>query len=76
MSKKKQDAETFMNEWKEISEAIGADGKTLRKVAQCYTLHFLIAHTNVEIRKFNSRYELQQVKNSLVIRVIDHDRVV
>lgn len=74
MSKKKQDAETFMNEWKEISEAIGADGKTLRKVAQCYTLHFLIAHTNVEIRKFNSRYELQQVKNSLGIRVIDHDR--
>ena len=74
MSKKKQDAETFMNEWKEISEAIGADGKTLRKVAQCYTLHFLIAHANVEIRKFNSRYELQQVKNSLGIRVIDHDR--
>ena len=74
MSKKKQDAETFMNEWKEISEAIGADGKTLRKVAQCYTLHILIAHANVEIRKFNSRYELQQVKNSLGIRVIDHDR--
>ena len=74
MSKKKQDAETFMNEWKEISDSIGADGKTLRKVAQCYTLHFLIAHANVEIRKFNSRYELQQVKNSLGIRVIDHDR--
>ena len=74
MSKKKQVAETFMNEWKEISDSIGADGKTLRKVAQCYTLHFLIAHANVEIRKFNSRYELQQVKNSLGIRVIDHDR--
>ena len=74
MSRKKQDAETFMNEWKEISDSIGADGKTLRKVAQCYTLHFLIAHANVEIRKFNSRYELQQVKNSLGIRVIDHDR--
>lgn len=74
MSRKKQDAETFMNEWKEISDSIGADGKTLRKVAQCYPLHFLIAHANVEIRKFNSRYELQQVKNSLGIRVIDHDR--
>ena len=61
-------------EWEEIANAIGGDGKTLRKIAQCYTLRFLIAHANVEIRKFNSRYELQQVKNSLGIRVIDHDR--
>lgn len=61
-------------EWEEIASAIGGDGKTLRKIAQCYTLRFLIAHANVEIRKFNSRYELQQVKNSLGIRVIDHDR--
>lgn len=74
MFEKKQEAETFMKEWKEISDSVGSDGKTLRKVAQCYTLHFLIAHANVEIRKFNSRYELQQVKNSLGIRVIDHDR--
>jgi exonuclease SbcC len=62
------------DEWEEIANAIGGDGKTLRKIAQCYTLRFLIAHANVEIRKFNSRYELQQVKNSLGIRVIDHDR--
>ena len=61
-------------EWEEILDAIGSDGKTLRKIAQCYTLRFLIAHANEEIRKFNSRYELQQVKNSLGIRVIDHDR--
>ena len=74
MFEKKQEVETFMKEWKEISDSIGSDGKTLRKVAQCYTLHFLIAHANVEIRKFNSRYELLQVKNSLGIRVIDHDR--
>ena len=61
-------------EWEEIADAIGSEGKTLRKIAQCYTLRFLIAHANVEIRKFNRRYELQQVKNSLGIRVIDHDR--
>ena len=61
-------------EWEEILDAIGSDGKTLRKIAQCYTLRFLIAHANEEIRKFNSRYELQQVRNSLGIRVIDHDR--
>lgn len=62
------------DDWTAITDAIGADGKTLRKIAQCYTLSFLIAHANQEIRKFNSRYELQQVKNSLGIRVIDHDR--
>lgn len=62
------------DDWTAITDAIGADGKTLRKIAQCYTLSFLIAHANQEIRKFNSRYELQQVKHSLGTRVIDHDR--
>lgn len=61
-------------DWKAINESIGGDGKMLRKIAQCYTLRFLIEHANDEIRKFNSRYELMQVKNSLGIRVIDHDR--
>lgn len=61
-------------EWSEIYDAIGADGKTLRKIAQCYTLRFLVEHANAEIRKFNNRYELVQVRNSLGLRVIDHDR--
>lgn len=71
---KRPEAAQLATEWKEINEAIGGDGKTLRKVAQCYTLRFLVAHANREIRRFNSRYELQQVKNSLGLRVIDHDR--
>lgn len=70
----KQEAELVKREWEEIYDAIGSDGKTLRKIAQCYTLRFLIEHANAEICKFNSRYELLQVKNSLGIRVIDHDR--
>ena len=70
----KENAQLLKKEWDEIYEAIGTDGKTLRKIAQCYTLRFLIEHANAEIKKFNSRYELQQVKNSLGIRVIDHDR--
>ena len=70
----KQEAELVKQEWEEIYDAIGSDGKTLRKIAQCYTLRFLIEHANAEIRKFNSRYELLQVRNSLGIRVIDHDR--
>ncbi len=67
-------AEKLKTEWEDIVKAIGTDGSQLRKIAQCYTLRFLIEHANDEIRKFNSRYELQQVKNSLGIRVIDHDR--
>ena len=67
-------AKQMKQDWEQINDAIGGDGKTLRKIAQCYTLRFLIEHANVEIRKFNSRYELMQVKNSLGIRIIDHDR--
>ena len=74
MFAQKQKAEVAKREWEEMADAIGGDGKTLRKIAQCYTLRFLIEHANVEIRKFNSRYELQQVKKSLGIRVVDHDR--
>ena len=74
IAKEKEDAEMLKNEWAEIADAIGTDGKTLRKMAQCYTLRFLVEHANVEIRKFNSRYELLQVRHSLGIRVIDHDR--
>ena len=74
MHDRKQQAEQTANEWTAITYAIGTDGRTLRKIAQCYTLRFLIAHANAEIRKFNSRYELVQVKHSLGIRVIDHDR--
>ena len=67
-------AEEIKNDWTAIHKAIGNDGKVLRKIAQCYTLGFLVEHANNEIRKFNNRYELKQVKNSLGIRVIDHDR--
>jgi len=71
----RREAENLRVEWEEIVDAIGgSDGKTLRKIAQCYTLRFLVEHANAEIRRFNGRYELQQVKNSLGIRVIDHDR--
>ncbi|MCQ2338848.1 MAG: AAA family ATPase [Paludibacteraceae bacterium] len=72
---KTQNAENLKKEWEEISKAVGAnEGETLRKIAQCYTLRFLVEHANAEIRKFNDRYELVQVKNSLGLRVIDHNR--
>lgn len=71
---KLQVAGKLKTNWEEIGKAIGSDGKDLRKIAQCYTLRFLVEHANAEIQKFNSRYELQQVRNSLALRIIDHDR--
>lgn len=72
---KLEKASKSYTDWHELLEAIGgSDGKTLRKVVQSYTLRFLVAHANAEIRRFNSRYELKQVENSLSLRVIDHDR--
>ncbi len=69
-----QDAKQTLEDWEQITDAIGTDGKTLRKIAQCYTLRFLVEHANDELRKFDGRYEIMQVKNSLGIRIIDHDR--
>lgn len=69
-----EEATKTNNNWTAINESIGSEGKILRKIAQCYTLSFLVEYANAEIRRFNSRYELVHVKNSLGIRVIDHDR--
>lgn len=63
-----------LEEWKLISDAIGSNGSTMRSIAQCYTLRFLVEYANVEIRRFNSRFELQHVDNSLGLRIIDHER--
>lgn len=70
----RQQKQSALADWKLISDAIGRDGKQLRKIAQCYTLGFLVEHANAEISKFNSRYKLMHVPNSLGMRVIDLDR--
>ena len=75
LSDQLQQAKTNLDDWEAIYHAIGnKEGGNLRKIAQCYTLRFLVEHANAEIRRFNNRYELEQVRNSLGIRVIDHDR--
>ncbi|MDE7468467.1 MAG: ATP-dependent endonuclease, partial [Muribaculaceae bacterium] len=61
--------------WKLVWDSVGGkDGDQLRKIAQCYTLGFLIDHANHEISRFTHRYRLVQVRNSLGIRIIDLDR--
>ena len=68
-------AKTLLDDWNAIYAAVGnTEAKDLRKIAQCYTLRFLVEHANAEIRKFSDRYQLEQVKGSLALRVIDHER--
>ena len=38
------------------------------------TLHFLVRQANEQLRLLNRRYSLDQIPNSLGVRVIDHDR--
>ena len=45
MHDRKMQAERTAGEWTAITDAIGTDGRTLRKIAQCYTLRFLIRDT-------------------------------
>lgn len=61
--------------WKELNDILGnVNGDKFRETAQCFTLHFLIRQANEQLRMLNRRYSLEQVPDSLGIRVIDHDR--
>lgn len=61
--------------WKELNDILGnANGDKFRETAQCFTLRFLIRQANEQLRLLNRRYSLEQVPDSLGIRVIDHDR--
>ena len=62
-------------DWKELNDILGnANGDKFRETAQCFTLRFLIRQANEQLRMLNHRYSLEQVRDSLGIRVIDHDR--
>ena len=70
----KRREQVFTN-WDKLNGILGnAEGKRFRETAQCFTLRFLIHQANAQLRLLNQRYSLEQVKDSLGIRVIDHDR--
>lgn len=61
-------------EWSRLSEMFGsADGKRFRDMAQSFTFAILVEHANYHLRQLSPRYELQVLKGSLVLEVIDHD---
>lgn len=67
--------ERVFEDWDQLNGILGnAEGKRFRETAQCFTLRFLVHQANAQLRLLNQRYSLEQVKDSLGIRVIDHDR--
>lgn len=65
---------TDATNWYELNKLMGANqGDDIRQAAQCYTLQFLIAHANRQLKMLTSRYRLVQVADSLSLRVKDMD---
>ena len=50
-----------------------ADGKRFRDLAQTLTFSFLVEHANHHLRRLTSRYQLNVLKGTLALEVIDHD---
>lgn len=66
--------EKAYSNWTELNKLMGANqGDDIRQAAQCYTLQFLIAHANRQLKILTSRYRLVQVPDSLSLRVKDMD---
>lgn len=61
-------------EWARLNMVFGsADGKKFRDMAQSYTFAALVEHANYHLRQLSPRYELQVLKGSLTLEVVDHD---
>lgn len=66
--------QTDFDNWYELNKLMGANqGDDIRQAAQCYTLQFLIAHANRQLKMLTSRYRLVQVPDSLSLRIKDMD---
>ncbi|MGL4518788.1 MAG: AAA family ATPase [Phocaeicola sp.] len=61
--------------WKLLNDILGnKDGDNFRETAQIYTLQFLLKQANAQLTLLTNRYRLEQVNNSLSIRIVDKDR--
>lgn len=61
-------------EWERLRSLYGsADGKRLRDMAQSYTFSLLVEHANYHLQQLSPRYELQVLRGTLMLEIIDHD---
>lgn len=69
-----ENLEKIFKNWEELNKLMGANqGDDIRQAAQCYTLQFLVAHANRQLKMLTSRYRLVQVPDSLSLRIKDMD---
>lgn len=61
-------------EWERLRVLFGsAEGKRLRDIAQSYTFSLLVDHANYHLRQLSPRYELEVLRGTLTLQVVDHD---
>lgn len=60
--------------WCKLNELLGsASGDKFKKIAQEYTLDFLLVYANTHLRELTQRYDLQRIPDTLALQVIDMD---
>jgi exonuclease SbcC len=60
--------------WSKLNAVLGsADGSKFKKIAQEYTLDYLLAYSNKHLQLLTGRYELQRIPESLALQVVDLD---
>jgi len=63
-----------LNDWNELCSRFGnASGDSFKRIAQEYTMNILLTYANKQLELLTNRYELRQVKNSLILNIIDHE---
>lgn len=60
------------NNWNQLNNILGSnDGEKFRKVAQGYTLDYLLVNANTHLDQLSSRYKLERIGDSLALQVKD-----
>ena len=66
------ETENRLRHRQKLNDLLGArDGAKFKKIAQEYTLDFLLTYANVHLHTLSQRYELQRIPNTLALQVTD-----
>jgi len=73
-SQERAEKSLLFDDWSKLNAVLGsADGSKFKKIAQEYTLDYLLAYSNKHLQMLTGRYELQRIPESLALQVVDLD---
>ncbi|MDR3309043.1 MAG: ATP-dependent exonuclease, partial [Tannerella sp.] len=73
-SQERSEKSLLFDDWSKLNAVLGsADGSKFKKIAQEYTLDYLLAYSNKHLQMLTGRYELQRIPESLALQVVDLD---